>query len=66
MSEALLVSIATALFIGILSSALKSWRDIAVLKRDVDALAEILGTERSKARKESADEKSNKKGGSKK
>ncbi len=26
------------------------WRDIAVLKRDVDGLASVIGTKRSKAR----------------
>ncbi len=51
MIEKFLTEILIAVFFGVVTTALKIWRDVHILKRDVDAIAEIIGTERALARK---------------
>ena len=52
----LLIGIGVTVIGGLISAGIMAllimWRDLAVAKRDIDALAEIIGTERAKARKE--------------
>jgi hypothetical protein len=45
-----LIATLSILVASAIGSLLFMWRDIAVLKRDVDGLAEVIGTKRSKAR----------------
>ncbi len=54
MSDALLnalLGIVGSLAVAAIIGAIAAWKDIAVLKRDVDALADIVGTQRAKARR---------------
>ncbi len=50
-----IVGVLIVLASGAITSSLFMWRDIAVLKRDVDALALFVGTPRAKARNNKAD-----------
>lgn len=58
MSDAL-IQIVIGVLIILIPTALGAlffmWRDIALLKRDVDAVADIVGTERAKARRKKSE-----------
>lgn len=44
--------------IAVGGALLKMWVDQAVIKRDIDAIAELIGTKRSQARKKRAEKTS--------
>lgn len=54
--KALLAGLAILIAAGI-AALFIMWRDNAVMKRDIDALADIIGTDRAKARRPKADKK---------
>lgn len=56
MGNNLIDSVLTALIIAAIGSVLKIWKDQAVIRRDIDALADLIGTKRAKARRPKADE----------
>lgn len=46
-----LTTVLSSLLIAAITALLIMWRDLAIAKRDIDALAEIIGTKRAKCRK---------------
>lgn len=54
--EEALWSAAGSLIAGAVVTLFIMWRDIAILKRDVDGLAENIGTVRAKARRKKAED----------
>jgi hypothetical protein len=51
----IIIGAGSALIAAAVGAVFFMWRDIAVIKRDIDGIADVLGTTRAKARRKPAE-----------